>query len=343
MEDPVTDGSYLGLQAVAPFPGDFISAQHGALEQAPAVSRAIDGIDRPISRNVLVGAGGSLFGLVPAHYLLERSGSAPVASLNSDEFFYRASPGVGRDTLVVLLSGKGKTPETIRAANWARSRGAAVVGVTLDLASTFAASVDLPFAAASGPGNQILLQLLALALLDREGVDTAAQRAALQGLPEALLAALQHHEERSREIAVALQDLPVTHVIASGPLVGAAATFTSCYLQEMQWMHAMTINADEFFQGPFEVVDRRTRMIVYLGEDETRPVGERVRRFLDTYGGPTFYIDGRDFPLPGIAPAQRGYVLPLVFHGLAARLAAHYASVRGFALEGRRYMWKVDY
>ena len=29
--------------------------------------------------------------------------------------------------------------------------------------------------------------------------------------------------------------------------------------------------------------------------------------------------------------------------GLAARLAAHYSALRGYALEGRRYMWKVDY
>ena len=60
-------------------------------------------------------------------------------------------------------------------------------------------------------------------------------------------------------------------------------------------MHAATINADEFFQGPFEVIDQATRSIVFLGEDDTRPMGERVRRFLDRYGGETFYVDGRDF------------------------------------------------
>ena len=72
-------------------------------------------------------------------------------------------------------------------------------------------------------------------------------------------------------------------------------------------------------------------------------MGERVLRFLDSYGGTTFTIDGRDFPLPGVAPEMRGYVLPLVFSGLTARLAAHTSALRGYALEGRRYMWKVDY
>ena len=43
--------------------------------------------------------------------------------------------------------------------------------------------------------------------------------------------------------------------------------------------------------------------VVFLGEDETRPMGERVRRFLDRYGGETFHVDGRDFALPGVEPA----------------------------------------
>jgi len=82
---------------------------------------------------------------------------------------------------------------------------------------------------------------------------------------------------------------------------------------------------------------------VFLGEDETRPMGERVRRFLNTYGGETYYVDSADLELPGIPADQRGYVAPLVYAALVARLAAHYAAVRGYALEGRRYMWKVDY
>lgn len=339
----MTDGTYLGPRAVAPFPADFVSAQQKALERGPAIHRALAGTGRAIRRIWLVGAGGSWFGLTPVHYLLERCGRVPTTSHNSDEFFYRASPGVDRDTVVILMSGTGNTPETIRAAEWARARGALTVGVTTKPESRFAASVDLAFDSPNVHGSQILLQLIALALLDRDDVETQGMRAALHDAPAAILAALQQHEGRTREIAATLQDLPLTHVIASGPLMGAARTFTSCYLQEMQWMHAMTINADEFFQGPFEVVDRRSRMIVYLGEDETRPMGERVRRFLDSHGGMTFYVDGRDFILPGIARDQRAYVLPLVFYGLASRLAAHYASVRGFALEGRRYMWKVEY
>ena len=339
----MTDGTYIGPRPVAAFPDDVVSSQEHALGLRPAVDGHLLGRAGPFNRIFLVGAGGSLLGLVPAQYLLDRHAVTPAVSSNADEFYYRAPASVGRDTLVVLLSGTGKTRETIRAAEWAIGRGATVVGVTLKAEGELARTVPTAFVARTGHGSQIVLQLIALALLRREGFDTSAMDRALAALPAALLAALEGFEPRTQAIAATMKDVPVTQVLASGPLFGAASTFTMCYLQEMQWMHAATINADEFFQGPFEVIDEATKSILFLGEDATRPMGERVRRFLDRYGGETCIVDGRDFDLPGIAPAERGYVLPLVFHGLAARLAAHYSALRGYALEGRRYMWKVEY
>jgi fructoselysine-6-P-deglycase FrlB-like protein len=339
----VTDGTYIGPRPVAPFPDDVVSAQEHALELRPAIDRHLLGLGRTLNRIFLVGAGGSLLGLVPAQYLLDKHAATPTVSMNSDEFYYRAPASVGPSTLVILLSGTGKTKETIRAAEWAIGRGATVAAVTLKEDGGLARSVPTAFVARTGHGSQIVLQLIALALLRREGFDTAPLHRALAALPSALMAALEGYEPRTQAIAAAMKDVPVTHVFASGPLFGAASTFTMCYLQEMQWMHAATINADEFFQGPFEVIDKQTRSIVFLGEDDTRPMGERVRRFLDAYGGETFSVDGKDFALPGVAQDRRAYLLPLVFHGLAARLAAHYSAVRGYALEGRRYMWKFDY
>jgi fructoselysine 6-phosphate deglycase len=339
----VTDGTYIGPQTVAPFPQDIVSSQEHALSLKGVIDDHILGIERKLNRIFLVGAGGSLLGLVPAQYILDKYAATPVVSINSDEFYFRAPASVGGDTLVVLLSGKGMTKETVRAAKWAQARGAPIVAVTLNSAGTLARTVGTTFVATSGHGSQIVLQLVALALLQREGVDSRAMHMSLLRLPAALLAALEGYEPNLQQIAQAMKDAIVTHVIASGPLFGAASTFTMCYLQEMQWMHAATINADEFFQGPFEIVDKDSNIIVFLGEDDTRPMCERVCRFLNRYNGQTFYVDGRDFDLPGIDASQRGYVLPLVFHGLAARLAAHYSAVRGYALEGRRYMWKVDY
>lgn len=338
----MTDGTYVGPTPVKPIPNDIRPAQEHAIARWPEIRDHIGGLTA-VDRVFLVGAGGSYSGLQAAHYLLDRESRIPTASVNSDEFYYRSSPGVGPGALVVALSAAGNTAETVRAASWAQERGAAVVAVTLSADGPLAQAVQTSFISQTGDGNQIVLQLIALALLAREGVTIQARLDALTALPGALESALAAFEPAAAAIAADMKDAPVTYLLASGPLQGMGSTFTSCFLQEMQWMHAATINANEFFQGPFEVFDAQTKSILFLGEDETRPMVERAERFLDVYSGTTHRVDSRDLSLPGVPVDQRAFIAPLVFYPMMFRLAAHYAAVRGYTLEGRRYMWQFDY
>ena len=338
----MTDGTFIGIHPVKAIPEDIRSSQEHALTLRPQIESFVSGLAQ-IDRVYLVGAGGSLSGLNATQYLLDRRSKTPVTCVNSDEFYYRASPGVGPGALVISFSAAGTTPETVQAASWAQERGAAVAAITLNANGALAQAVNTAFVARTGDGNQILLQLLALAILVREGQDVSEELSALTALPAAAETAVRAFEPYAAKIAENMRDVPVTYLIASGSLQGMGSTFTSCFLQEMQWMHAATINADEFFQGPFEVFDKDTKSILYLGEDETRPMAERVDRFLETYSGETFRIDSRDLELPGIPQKLRSFVAPLVYYILAFRLAAHYAAVRGYSLEGRRYMWQFAY
>jgi fructoselysine-6-P-deglycase FrlB-like protein len=338
----MTDGTYVGPSPVKPIPDEIRPSQEHALTLWPGIRDYVASLPA-IDRIFLVGAGGSYSGLQAAHYQLDRRSLIPTTSVNSDEFYYRASPAVGAGSLVITLSAAGTTPETVRAGEWAQERGAAVVAVTLNADGPLAQAIDTAFISRNGDGNQIVLQLLVLAVLEREGHDVSPQLQALQALPAATDAAIRAFEPTAAAIAEDMKDVPVTYLIASGPLQGMGSTFTSCFLQEMQWMHAATINADEFFQGPFEVFDRETKSILFLGEDETRPMGERVERFLEQYGGTIHRVDSRDLDLPGVAAEQRALVAPLVYYAMTFRLAAHYAAIRGYTLEGRRYMWQFAY
>ncbi|PNH77921.1 SIS domain-containing protein [Arthrobacter sp. AFG20] len=338
----MTDGTFIGIQPVKEIPDNLRSSQEHALTLWPEIESYVAGIPE-LNRVYLVGAGGSLSGLNAAQFLLDRRGKVAVTTVNSDEFYYRASPAVGPGALVIALSAAGTTPETVRAASWAQERGAAVAAVTLNAEGDLAKAVNTAFVAETGDGNQLLLQLVALAILERDGQDVAGELSALAALPAAAEKAVRVFEPFAAKIAENMKDVPVTYLIASGSLQGMGSTFTSCFLQEMQWMHAATINANEFFQGPFEVFDKETKSILYLSEDETRPMGERAERFLQKYSGETFVIDSRDLELPGIPQNQRPFIAPLVYYTIAFRLAAHYAAVRGYSLEGRRYMWQFAY
>lgn len=338
----MTDGTFIGTQPVKEIPANLRSSQEHALTLWPEIESYVAALPE-INRVYLVGAGGSLSGLHAAQYVLDSRSKTPVTSVNSDEFYYRASPGVGPGALVIALSAEGMTPETVQAASWAQERGASVAAVTLNADGDLAKAVKTPFVAKTGDGNQLLLQLVALAVLKREGQSVTEELSALAALPAAAETTIRAFEPYAAKIAENMKDVPVTYLIASGSLQGMGTTFTSCFLQEMQWMHAATINADEFFQGPFEVFDKDTKSILYLSEDETRPMTERAERFLQKYSSETFVIDSRDLELPGIPQNQRSLVAPLVYYTIAFRMAAHYAAVRGYSLEGRRYMWQFAY
>lgn len=350
----MTNGTYVGPSAAAAIPEDLVPSANKALAIRHKILKAVESLPSIPKRVFLVGSGGSFAGLVPLQYLMDTESAIPTVRMNSDEFFYRKPPAVNSESLVVALSGAGSTKETVRAATWAEDQGANVLAVTLkedSLLGTSCKTVLVPEREAGGfrsqlgglVASQFNLQMIGLALLEREGRETSEESAALDLLPQIVLSSLESFEPKAAQIANAIASQPVTYVLASGPLFGAALTFTMCFMQEMQWMDASTINSNEFFQGPFEVIDKNARPIVFLGEDATRPMAERVKRFLDNYGGDVNYIDALDIRLEGIPERMRSFVMPIIFHALTTRLAAHLSANTGYELDGRRYMWKVEY
>lgn len=333
--------------AVAPVPREFVDG----LCEAVAQNDALDGyvgevVSRGLRNVYLVGRGGSFIATHAVQFLLEHHSTRfPVFHLNADEFTYRRPPLLGEGSLVVTLSHRGSTPETVAATRLARDRGADVLALTTDGDSPLARAADRTFLHRTVDGKHVLLAQVGWALLRHTGVraDYDGIRAGYAALPDALLDAWQSADERLHGIARQLADEPVTYVVAGGPNYGAGLTLAMCYLQEMQWLDAAAVHADEFFHGLFEVVTAETAVLLMLGEDETRPMAERVRRFLDRYTRKGIYLDSRDFALPGVPRQLRGFFTPALFYSLNGRLAEHYAAVRGHPLDDRRYMWKVDY
>jgi fructoselysine 6-phosphate deglycase len=84
-------------------------------------------------------------------------------------------------------------------------------------------------------------------------------------------------------------------------------------------------------------------VVLFLGEDATRPMAQRAKAFLDTYTRKAHYVDVRDLGLPGIPDELRQDVSPLVIGELAGRLAQHFEALRGHHLDQRRYMFRVQY
>jgi fructoselysine-6-P-deglycase FrlB-like protein len=312
-----------------------------AVGERAAIAEAIGPVVKSGLRNIyFVGAGGSIICSYPAHYLLQQRGSVPAFQLQSDELNSSVPALMGPGSLVVLASYTGKTKETVQAAKTAKATGATVIGAAKE-GSPLADALDVAFAGKS----DVFELLVAYAVLEATGaeLDRKAVAEMLAALPDAVLDAVKESEAHLADIANAFKDEPITYVLGSGPCYGWAYGLAMCFLQEMQWKHAAAFNTGEFFQGAFEVVDDDTAVLLWLGDDASRPMAERGKRFLETYCKKAQYVDVADLALPGIAKELRGDVSGIVVGALANRLAQHYEALRGHDLEQRHYMFKVDY
>lgn len=330
-----------GTLPLKPIDDDTVDKLSGAISEREAITAAVAPVVEAGLRNVyFVGAGGSIICSWPAHYMLQREASFPTFQLQSDELNSSTPSLMGPGSLVVLASYTGETKETVQAAKTAKASGATVIAAGKE-GSPLA---DVVGAAFSGKSD-VFEMLVAYALLDATGsaVDSTAVAAAFEALPGAVLNAIQESDRTLADIADTFKDEPITYVLASGPSYGWAYGFAMCFLQEMQWKHAAAFNTGEFFQGAFEVVDQDTAVLLWLGEDATRPMAERGKKFLDTYCRNAKYVDVADLTLPGIPSGLRGDFTGIVVGALANRLAQHYESVRGHDLQQRHYMFKVDY
>ena len=326
------------------FRADIDRAASPEVEQQVAafVERALT----PTTKTVyLVGCGGSLFTFAPMRFLLERS-PIPAATYNADEFILRRPANLGPDSIVIASSSNGATPETARAVEFARAAGAPVLVVTTDSKSVVAqAGTDIVLHRGV-ESKQLLLALIAFALLRAQDVapDYDEVVAAFRSSSEAFEQSVHELDDQLRAIAADFTAEPVVYVLGSGPVEGAAQTFAACYLQEMQNKHAVASGSGEFLHGAFEVIDGNVPVLVLMGEDATRPMGERVNVFLNRYNKRNHVLDAASLTLPGVSASMRPMIGAFVLSSaIIARLAQHFEFFSGRTLTDRHYMWKVQY
>jgi len=303
-----------------------------------------------IKRVYLVGCGAPNREMGAIKYWLDKDAKVLETYLYFPAEFISQSPAkLGADTLVVLASHSGTTPEVVQAAGFLKSFPSKVVAVTQFEDSPLAQAVENTFAYGKSEEGYyakliILLGLLAGIMKEVEGwkiADTLVSN--LNALPSALVDTAEANENRATEEARLYKDDDFMMILGSGPNYSTAYVFGTCVLMEMQWMHTFTGEAAEFFHGPFEVIDQNTPVIVFMGEDPSRSVSERVVRFCKKFTERLMVYDSKDFEMKGIAPEARAIFAPFILEAAVSRLSEHLAVWHNHPLSTRRYMWKFEY
>ena len=318
--------------------------------------RAIEG--RRIDNVFLVACGGSLSIMHPGKYFLDRHAKALNSDMyNGDEFVARNPLKLNENSVVILCSQTGTTKETVRAAAFARAKGAATIGMTLDPNSPLAAESEfvacyqasyttgIPIDAADS-NYGVLYMLLAGLLRQVEGTDVVPSLlSSLNAFQPAVDRAHRDLKPLFDDYASRLAAKDVIYTLASGADYGAAYSFSTCVLLEMLWINSQAIHANEFFHGPFEITDNNASFVVLIGLDETRRIEQRAADFVLRFGSKenTLVLDAKLLDLSGIDAAFQEYFVPFIFFDTLWRFAYQLADIRKHPmLEGRRYMKKIS-
>lgn len=324
----------------------FLTTLEQAVVQYPRiVDVASSAVGSGLRAVYLVGCGGARYATMPAHYLLERETTGLIVShITSAEFAYAPPSQLGPATLVAVCSHTGATPETIAAARRAKDAGATVAAVTSAPTSELARTSDVVLAYPETrtifePQLTMFIQL-GYALLEQLGVpnDYRVVRDAFQALPAALQTARKEINDVAWQLVTSFANEPLIYVIGAGPGYAAACAFARNYLQEMQWMQAIGLNAGDFLHGPVEAVTEETPVVVLLGEDESRPITERVLAFANGVSTKSIAIDTRPLSLPGVPADLRPGLSAIVLGSMARRMLDYFVAVRGHDPSSRRYM-----
>lgn len=316
------------------------------LDAAFAYGRKIGG---EIDRIVFVAAGSANRAMLGLTWWIEHySPRIEVRRYFPAEFIAQNPPRLDARTLVVLASKSGTTPETLEAAAFLKGKPCRVIAFSQFSGKPLAQAVPKTFVVGETPetftGMAMLMHAVVGGILAHEGWPLGDRMmASLRALPQAFVDAAVQNDARARADAEAYRGDRTFYHVASGPGFTTAYVFGVCILMEMLWLHSYPIEAAEFFHGPFEIVDRKTPLILLLGEDPTRPLMERVKTFCDKYAGRVMIYDSRDYAMPGIDAAIRPILAPYILQSALKRLSVHLSDLHGQPLTTRRYMWKVAY
>ncbi len=328
-----------------------IDSVNGALDLRPQIEQVTDEIwKNGFDAIYFIGIGGTWASAMQVEVYMRGKSAIPVYVENASEFITTGNKRFTEKSIVIFSSVTGSTSEMVKAVEKAREIGAKVFG--------FIDKTDAPMVkqcdwCISYPQNeQLKFFMVANRLMynngefpdyDRYNMEMEAHLA--QALVEVEKKADAWAAEYAKEKYAYYRQRPDMphYFIGCGNQWGATYSYAMCYWEEQLWIRTKSITCPEFFHGMLEIIEAETPVTVFVGEDEQRPLAERVVRFLPRVCKNYTVIDTKDYELKGISEEFRSSISHLVMHGVNNRVDAHLEKEFCHPMEIRRYYRQFDY
>lgn len=322
-----------------------------AIALRPAIENAVDAICKEGYSNIFfIGCGGTYAHSLPMKYWLDSSSNIETHSVIAAEFMVMGHKKFSKDSVCVFSSRSGNTKEIVAAAKFCKEAGArTLVYVSNDQTPVcdYADYKFLSFAEDDCLCEAIytyMITLLARFMKNAGEFDQYDQfMDEYAKIVPYLLKGKEQYEECCAKMAAEHKDTEYHMVVGSGMLWGEAYDYAMCILEEMQWIKTKSIHAAEFFHGTLELLEEDTSLILLYGEDETRPLMDRVMNFSKKITKTINVFDTKEVDLPFTNPEFRKIVSPLVMYAITERLSCFLEKERNHPLTTRRYYRQMEY
>lgn len=309
--------------------------------------------ERTIDTIYLVACGGSMAALAPMEFFFDLETDIQTKVYTSNEFVHRVPHRLNEKSLVITRSHSGTTPETVKAAKLARSKGALTIGISMvedsplclacELILTYCYDKEKKFDRYEGDGSvgyRLLCELL------RHFTGKKKYSYILEDLKK-LENVLSDNEEKYKqeadEFGKNLKREEIIYTMASGAFYPEVYAWTSCLMMEMQWVHSNAIHSGEYFHGPFEITDFDVPFLVIKSQFETNYLDERAIKFAQKYSDRVYVLDTKDFIYSDIHEDSKEVFALLIASRVLRMFADQLGDHRGHPLSVRRYMWRMEY
>ena len=330
-----------------------IDSVNGALALRPQIEKIIDALwEQGFDRVFFMGIGGTYASALQAEVYTRGRSSLEIYAENAAEYLTTGNKRLTGRSIVVYSSVSGNTPEMAEMVKKVKAQGARVL-----------AFIDTPGSALTQEGcwdhlvvypknEQLKFYMAANYLMYKNGEFPEYERynremesSLAQGLANIEKAADGWAYDYAKKKARALKERPDLphYFIGAGNQWGACYSYAMCYWEEQMWIRTKSISCQEFFHGMQEIIVADTPVTLFMGEDEQRPLAERVAKFLPKVCANYTVIDTKELELKGISEANRGSISHLVMHGVNNRVDAYMELFLRHPLSIRRYYRQFDY
>ncbi len=323
---------------------------NAALALRGDIERAADEISKKGYKNIFfIGCGGTYAHSLPLKYMLDSQSEIESFPVIASEFMLMNHKKFTKDSVCVFSTRSGNTKEIVAAAKFCKDAGATVVMYVSNAGTPACEYADYLFHSFAEDDNLaeaiylVNVPFVARMMYNKgefKNYDRFIEQ--LSKITPYLVKAKEKYEDRCKAMAEKHKDTDYHMVIGSGYIWGEAYDYAMCILEEMQWIKTKSIHAAEYFHGTLELVEEDTSLILLYGEDETRPLMDRVLKFSKTISKNISIFDTKEIELP-LDEEFRKYVSPLVIYTITERLSCHLEHVRNHPLTTRRYYRQMEY